>query len=183
MRLGARACASPSGGIAKGYAVDRAAADPAQAAASPTSSCRPAATCTSRADAATGAGASASAIRAARASDFFAAAEVEDTTFSTSGDYERFVVKDGQRYHHILDPRTGYPAGACRSVTIMAKDAITAEGCCRRSCSSSGPRKGLAFVAKVPDVEAVIVDADNEVHVSPGLKPHLIRISDPTPGP
>lgn len=117
-----------------------------------------------------------------RRDQFFAAAEVEDHTFSTSGDYERFTLKDGRRYHHILDPRTGYPATACRSVTIMAKDAITAE-VLSKVVFIWGPEKGLAFVARQKDVEAVVVDAKNKVHVTPGLKPHLIRISDPTPGP
>jgi thiamine biosynthesis lipoprotein len=59
--------------------------------------------------------------------DFFALMEVEDHAFSTAGDYERAFVKDGKRYHHIIDPRTGYPATACRSVTVWAKDAFTAD--------------------------------------------------------
>jgi thiamine biosynthesis lipoprotein len=49
---------------------------------------------------------------------------VEDHAFSTAGDYERAFVKDGKRYHHIIDPRTGYPATASRSVTVWAKDAL-----------------------------------------------------------
>jgi thiamine biosynthesis lipoprotein len=113
---------------------------------------------------------------------FFAAAEVEDHTFSTSGDYERFTVKGGRRYHHIIDPRTGYPATRCRSVTIMAKDAITAE-VLSKIVFIWGAERGLAFVKKQKDVEAVVVDARNKVHVTPGLAPHLIRISEPTPGP
>lgn len=113
---------------------------------------------------------------------FFAAAEVENHTFSTSGDYERFTIKDGRRYHHIIDPRTGYPATACRSVTIMAKDAITAE-VMSKIVFIWGAKRGLAFIAKQKDVEAVVVDAENKVHVSPGLEGRLIRISDPTPGP
>ncbi len=111
----------------------------------------------------------------------FAAAEVEDMTFSTSGDYERFTVKDGKRYHHILDPRDGYPATASRSVTIMAKDGTLAEGM-SKTLFILGPKDGLAFLKKVPGVEAVIVGADNEVYISDGLKGRLIILHPPTPG-
>jgi thiamine biosynthesis lipoprotein len=107
----------------------------------------------------------------------FAAADVEDMTFSTSGDYERFTVKDGKRYHHILDPRTGYPADASRSVTVMAKDATLAEGI-SKTLFILGPEKGMEFLKKVPGVEAVIVGADNEVHVSEGLR-DVVRILHP----
>lgn len=112
---------------------------------------------------------------------FFAAADVEDRTFSTSGDYERFTVKDGRRYHHILDPRTGYPASGVRSVTIMAKDAVTAE-VLSKIVFIWGARRGLAFVAKMKDVEAVIVDSHNRVHVSRGLRKKLIQLAPPTDG-
>ena len=51
----------------------------------------------------------------------FASIDLADETFSTSGDYERFFVQDGVRYHHLLDPDTGQPARSCRSVTILAR--------------------------------------------------------------
>ena len=57
----------------------------------------------------------------------FATIDLADETFSTSGDYERFFIKDSVRYHHILDPQTGQPARLCRSVTILARDALTAD--------------------------------------------------------
>ena len=98
-----------------------------RSAASPTSWCRPAATCTSPARRAPSRGSSAFAIRAASATRCSRVAPIEDHSFSTSGDYERGFVKDGVRYHHILDPRTGLPAHASRSVTIRAKDAFTAD--------------------------------------------------------
>jgi FAD:protein FMN transferase len=113
--------------------------------------------------------------------DHFAYAEVEDMTFSTSGDYERFVIKDGKRYHHILDPKTGFPADKCRSVTVMAKDALTAEGL-TKGIFILGPEAGMKLVEALPDVEAVVVDAKNQVHVSSGLKDGLKINHPPTDG-
>jgi FAD:protein FMN transferase len=112
---------------------------------------------------------------------FFAAAEVEDRSFSTSGDYERFTIKDGRRYHHIIDPRSGYPATAARSVTIMAPDAVTAE-VMSKIVFIQGPARGLALVERMGDVEAVVVDRQNRVRVSSGLRGKLIRLGDPTDG-
>src|SRR5262249_41846782 len=96
---------------------------------------------------------------------FFALTEVEDRTFSTSGDYERYTIKAGHRYHHIIDPSTGYPADKVRSVTIMAKDATTAEGL-SKILFIWGPERGMKLLERLPDVDAVIVGADNKVTVS-----------------
>src|ERR1051326_6134644 len=57
----------------------------------------------------------------------FAAVDLSDATFSTSGDYERFFMKDGVRYHHIIDVRTGEPARLCRSVTLLTDRAVIAD--------------------------------------------------------
>ena len=112
---------------------------------------------------------------------YFALTEVEDRTFSTSGDYERFTIKDGRRYHHIIDPATGYPAAQVRSVTIMAKDATTAEGL-SKTLFIWGAERGLKLVESLPDVDAVIVGADNKVSVSKGLRDKLQIIAPPTDG-
>jgi len=112
---------------------------------------------------------------------FFAAADVEDHTFSTSGDYERFTIKDGRRYHHIIDPRTGYPATGARSVTIMAKDGITAE-ILSKTLFIWGPERGMKLIERLPDVEAVIVGTDNKVSVSSGLAGKLVLVHPPTDG-
>lgn len=111
----------------------------------------------------------------------FAVMPVRDHAFSTSGDYERGFVKDGVRYHHILDPRTAQPARASRSVTILAKDAFTADAW-SKVLFILGAEKAMPLVEKLPDFEAVFVDADNHVVVSSGL-PDLKVLSDPTPGP
>ena len=112
--------------------------------------------------------------------DPFASVELVDATFSTSGDYERFFERDGVRYHHILDPDTGQPARLCRSVTIVARDATTADGL-STGVFILGPERGMALVERLPDVEAVIVTADNQVRISSGLRGRVTIRHPPTP--
>jgi thiamine biosynthesis lipoprotein len=114
--------------------------------------------------------------------DTFAVAPIENHSFSTSGDYERFVLKDGVRYHHILDPRTGRPAMATRSVTVMAKDAFTADAW-SKVLFILGAEEAMKLVEKLDDFEAVFVTADNQVVVSSGLEKALKILSPPTEGP
>ena len=112
----------------------------------------------------------------------FAALDLEDGTFSTSGDYERFFMKDGRRYHHILDPDTGEPARGCRSVTIVTDSATLSDGI-DTGVFILGPDKGMALIERLPDVEGVIVTSKNEVLVSSGLKGKLLMLADPTDAP
>lgn len=109
----------------------------------------------------------------------FASIDLHDETFSTSGDYERAFVKDGVRYHHILDPDTGEPARLCRSVTIVASSALTADWV-STGVFVLGPDAGMALVEALDDVEAVIVTAANEVRVSSGLTQRLRIEGEPT---
>ena len=95
---------------------------------------------------------------------------VVDEAISTSGDYERYFDEDGERYHHIIDPRTGRSAGEVRSVTIIGPDATTTDGL-STSVFVLGPERGLELVARMPGVEAVIVRRDGKVLYSPGLAP------------
>jgi thiamine biosynthesis lipoprotein len=115
------------------------------------------------------------------ATDYFAMLEVEDHAFSTAGDYERGFVKDGKRYHHIIDPRTGYPATASRSVTIWAKDAFTADAI-DDAVFILGAKKGLELVESIEDCGAVIVDAQNKVWISRRLTEKLHVLRPPTDG-
>ena len=113
------------------------------------------------------------------ADDFFAQVEVEDAAFSTAGDYERSFLQDGVRYHHIIDPRTGYPATACRSVTVWASDAFTADAI-DDAVFILGPEKGLALVESLDGVGALVVDAKNRVHVSKRLEGKVTIVHPPT---
>jgi thiamine biosynthesis lipoprotein len=109
----------------------------------------------------------------------FATIDLTDSTFSTSGDYARFFMKDGVRYHHILDPSTGQPARLCRSVTIAAKSPVLADAIAK-GVFILGPEKGMALVERIPKLEAVIVTAKNEVLVSSGLKDRFVLLAQPT---
>jgi len=114
----------------------------------------------------------------------FAIAPVEDHSFSTSGDYERGFVKDGIRYHHILDPRTGQPAHASRSVTVRAKDAFTADAW-SKVLFILGWEESQKLIAreKLTDFEVVWVDDKNEIHMTKGLEGTVKLLKKPTPGP
>ena len=112
----------------------------------------------------------------------FAAMDLRDETFSTSGDYERFFIRDGHRYHHILDTDNGQPARGCRSVTIVTKEAVLADGL-STGVFVLGPRAGMALIEKLPDVEGVIVSDRNEVLVSTGLRGRLELRQSPSDAP
>jgi thiamine biosynthesis lipoprotein len=116
--------------------------------------------------------------------DMFAIAPIKNHSFSTSGDYERGFVKDGVRYHHILDPRNGQPAHASRSVTVRAKDAFTADAW-SKVMFIYGWREGSEIIKreKLDDFEVVWVDDQNEVHATPGIQKDLQMLRKPTPGP
>jgi len=112
---------------------------------------------------------------------FFATLELEDHAFSTAGDYARSYVLGGRRYHHIIDPRTGYPATASRSVTVWAKDAITADAI-DDAVFILGPEKGLKLADSLDGVGVVIVDARNKVWTSRTLQGRVQVLKEPTDG-
>ena len=86
----------------------------------------------------------------------------------TSGDYERFYEWDGERIHHILDPRTGYPARGCRSVTVWAPTAVDADALAT-AAFVLGPEDGLALLEGQPGVEGLLVGSGGEVVETPGF--------------
>jgi thiamine biosynthesis lipoprotein len=112
---------------------------------------------------------------------YFATIDLDDHAFSTAGDYARSYVVGGKRYHHIIDPRTGYPATACRSVTVWAPDAFVADAV-DDAVFILGPEKGLPLVESLDGVGVVIVDKKNHVIVSPRLEGKVHVLAEPTDG-
>jgi thiamine biosynthesis lipoprotein len=109
----------------------------------------------------------------------FASLDLSDAAMSTSGDYERFFISNGRRLHHIIDPDTGQPAEGCRSVTIVADRSVTADAL-STGVFVLGPSAGMALIERLPNAEAVIVTAGNEVLVSSGLKDRVAVVAAPT---
>jgi thiamine biosynthesis lipoprotein len=110
--------------------------------------------------------------------DYFAMLPLSDHAFSTAGDYERAYIVGGKRYHHIIDPHTGYPATASRSVTIWAPTALLADEI-DDAVFILGPEKGLALVESLDGVGAVIVDAKNRVWLSKRLEGRVEPVHPP----
>ena len=100
---------------------------------------------------------------------------LEDEAISTSGDYERYFEEDGKRYHHIIEPATGLPAGGVRSATIIGPDAVLTDAL-STSVFILGVEQGLTLIATLPDYEGIVIDAEGRLFYSDGLQP-------PDPGP
>jgi thiamine biosynthesis lipoprotein len=98
--------------------------------------------------------------------------DLQDEAISTAGDYERFFEQNGIRYHHILDPRTLQPARSCQSVTVIAREGIWADGL-DTGIFVMGAELGMKLIEALPDVEAIIVDAEGRLLVSSGLKQRI----------
>ena len=95
---------------------------------------------------------------------------LEDEAISTSGDYERYFDEDGMRYHHILEPSTGEPAGEVQSVTIVGPDAVITDAL-STSVFVMGVDEGLRLIATLPDYEGIVIDAAGRLFYSDGLRP------------
>ncbi|HVQ02342.1 MAG TPA: FAD:protein FMN transferase [Burkholderiaceae bacterium] len=93
---------------------------------------------------------------------------LQDTSISTSGDYERYFERDGVRHHHLIDPKTGSSPRGVRSVTILANDGLTSEGL-SKCLFVMGLERGMRLIESVPGVDAVVVDAAGTLHFSSGL--------------
>jgi thiamine biosynthesis lipoprotein len=107
---------------------------------------------------------------------YFGFVEVKgDKSVSTSGDYEHSFEHEGKRYHHILDPRTGYPSERSASVTVVSPSALWADAV-DTALFVLGPEKALALLASAPGGphEAVLVGPTMQLFTSPGMENQLV---------
>jgi FAD:protein FMN transferase len=100
--------------------------------------------------------------------------ELNDMSVATSGDYEQYFEYQGKRYHHILDPETGFPGIKSRSVTVITKQNVIADALAT-GIFIMGPIDGLSIIEKIKDTEAMIIDSQGEVWMSSGFNNYILR--------
>ncbi len=98
---------------------------------------------------------------------FFARFKMDAGAVSTSGDYERFFEHQGRRYHHILDPRTGYSAGIDSSGRFTVSATVTAPHAMIADAFSTtlfvlGPERAVALADSLPEIETMIIYQEND---------------------
>lgn len=95
---------------------------------------------------------------------------LSDVAISTSGDYERYFIQRGQRYHHIISPQSGRSVYGVVSATVLAPNSMTADAL-STSVFVLGIKKGLALIDTLKDIDAIMIDGKGKVHYSSGLQP------------
>lgn len=101
---------------------------------------------------------------------------LENVSISTSGDYERYFIEDGERYHHIISPSTGKSAKGVQSVTVIGADTsdgfnTTATDALSTSIFVLGVVEGLKLIERLEGFDVIIIDQHRKMHFSSGLMP------------
>ncbi len=97
---------------------------------------------------------------------------MKDISVATSGDYRKYFISGGKRYHHILNPSTGLPTEGVQSVTIIAPFAVDADALAT-AVFVMGKKNGMKLVEKLKDIEGIIIDSDGLVVYSSGIKNYI----------
>ncbi len=100
--------------------------------------------------------------------EIMATIELKDMAISTSGDYERYFILNDKRYHHLLDPKTGYPADTCQSVSVIAKDGVFTDAF-STGVFILGHEKGMKLLEEM-GFDGIIVNRDGKIYTTRGLR-------------
>jgi len=99
------------------------------------------------------------------AGQIFSYLNVTGLALATSGNYEKYIIIDGKRYSHTINPRTGLPVTGIKSVTILCPNAEIADAMAT-PVMIMGIRAGLDMINQMRDIEAILIDDDNVVYTS-----------------
>jgi len=100
---------------------------------------------------------------------------LDGDAIATSGDYERFVMRNGARYHHILDPHTGYPAAGFCSVSVISKSAPLSDAYAT-AIFVMGPDRVKEFLGRHAEISVVLVDDKGRLSISKKLKDRVTML-------
>ena len=103
---------------------------------------------------------------------------VSNKSVVTSGIYERYIEKDGIKYHHILSPLTGYPyENEIAGITIVSDKSVDGDAL-STSVFAMGVEEGMNFVNSIDGIDAIFVTKDNKVYITDGLKGNFSLTND-----
>ena len=100
--------------------------------------------------------------------DIFSYMSITDMAVATSGNYEKYVIIDGKKYSHTINPRTGLPVSGIKSVTIITTNAEIADAMAT-PVMIMGINAGLDMINQIKNIEAVIIDDDNRLYTSKNI--------------
>lgn len=110
--------------------------------------------------------------------DFIGILSVKDKSIVTSGNYERYFMKDGQRFHHIIDPRTGYPSQSkIISATIISDNSIDGDGL-STGVYILGINKSLKIIEAIEGIDAIFITEDKKVYTTSGIDKNIFILTD-----
>lgn len=98
----------------------------------------------------------------------FSYMEISGKAVATSGNYEKFVMIDGKKYSHTIDPKTGLPISGIKSVTIISGNAEFADAMAT-PIAIMGIDAGLFLINQLPDLYAIIIDDNNKIYTSKNI--------------
>jgi thiamine biosynthesis lipoprotein len=96
---------------------------------------------------------------------------------ATSGDYERFVMRSGVRYHHIIDPRTGYPANTFSSVSVFSKSAVLSDAYAT-AIFVMGIDGAREFLKRHGEIDVILADQEVNLYISSRLKDRVTLLEE-----
>ncbi len=98
----------------------------------------------------------------------FASLNLSNTSIATSGNYEKYVVIDGKKYSHTIDPKTGYPVQGIKSVTILCSHAEIADAMAT-PVMVMGIKAGIGLINQLKGIACIVVDDHNTIHTSSNI--------------